>query len=113
MRKCKIDWRANIGYCFPAPGTVDKVKCGICGEQMDVKRNVLGATSFAESLAGSKHRHDRYTCPHIYEAWHKRIEELRIDVTDAEARNASDVNKIKRNAEKEILKILKACGVLR
>lgn len=34
--------------------------CGVCGAQMNVKRNITGATSFAESIAKQEHTYDSF-----------------------------------------------------
>lgn len=72
-----MDWFGrNDGRCSPDPGTVHGVRCGICETQMTVKRNVLGPTSFAESLGGGKHLHDSFTCPNLKKSWHERVAQL-------------------------------------
>ena len=103
----EINWYGNNGYNFPLPGTVRTAKCGVCGARMHVKRNVLGTTSYAEAVAGRKHRHDSFRCPRVGKDWHKRIYKLKIDVYLAEIRKAADYEEKKRAAEKEILRILK------
>ncbi len=104
----KINWLGNSGYCFPKPGTVKKVKCGVCGMNMDVERNVLGPTSFAGAMAGAKHRHDSFRCPFVETSWHQGIVNLKAEIYIAEMNKALDLKKRKKNAEKLILKTLKA-----
>lgn len=60
----------------PDPGTVEEVSCGICGEPMDVKRNVVDARSYVESISGSKFTHDVFICPHRQKTWHQQAKEL-------------------------------------
>lgn len=76
----QIDWYGNDGRVNYEPGIVKRVDCGVCNIQMNVERNVLGATSSVEAMAGKKHRHDRFTCPYVEEDWHKRIYHLKMDV---------------------------------
>ncbi len=109
--RCKIDWHGNGGRCYPAPGTVKTANCGVCGMQMKVQRNVVGCTSWAESMARETHKHDRFTCPNINKSWHRRIYELKVDVYLAEIHNTSNKNEIKKVAEKEIIKLLEANAV--
>jgi len=61
----------------PAPGTVDKMQCRICGEDLEVRRNCNGPTGYAESLAGMKHLHDHFYCKHSEEDWHKNAYALK------------------------------------
>ena len=108
-----IDWHGNNGRCFPAPGTVKTAKCGVCGRQMNIERNVLGATSWAESMGGGKHLHDRFTCPHITQNWHKRIYRLKMDVYQEEINDNDPIGleKMRQVAEKEIIELLEANAV--
>lgn len=101
-----INWYGNNGHCFPEPDTVETAECGICGTSMSVRRNVLGPTSSAEAMAGKKHRHDHFICPHVNEGWHQKIYRLKIEVHRAEMSHASNVDEIKKTAEKKIRELL-------
>ncbi|MBI2024812.1 MAG: hypothetical protein HYT03_01855 [Candidatus Harrisonbacteria bacterium] len=103
----EIDWYANVGRCFPEPGTIKKVNCGVCGAQMKVRRNVLGPTSWAMTVVGMKRRHDSFTCPRISEDWHERIVHLKMYVYSAGMGWKIDYDKKKKAAAKEIKKLLK------
>lgn len=107
----KINWYGNNGRCYPAPGTVKTAKCGVCDMQMKVKRNVLGPTSWIESMGHGKHLHDYFVCPNVNKDWHKRIYDLKVDVYLAETDNASNKSEIKKIAEKEITKLLETNAV--
>ena len=108
--KIKIDWHGNGGRCYPAPRKVKTAKCGVCNSQMNVKRNVLGTTSWVESMAREKHRHDCFICPNINENWHKRIYRLKMDVYEEEIsdRDPIGLEKMRQVAEKEIIELLEA-----
>lgn len=103
--KRKINWQGNDGCCNSAPGTVKTAKCGICGSQMNVKRNVLDATSSIEKMCHSKHRHDSFTCPNINKSWHEKIVNLKYEAYDTAS------NKIKKILEKEMAELLEANAV--
>lgn len=62
------------GYdcAFPDPGAYEKMDCVVCGADMNVTRNVNGPRSMVESMGGSKTLHDKFTCPHTDEDWHKQ-----------------------------------------
>jgi hypothetical protein len=62
---------------FPDPGTHDAVECGVCGAQMDVKRDLDGPTSWVMAMGHSKRKHDTFMCPHRNEPWHKQVIALR------------------------------------
>ena len=107
----KIYWHGNDGSSNPMPGTVETVDCGVCNIPMNVKRNVLGATSHIEVMAGRSHRHDHFFCSHIREGWHGMIYRLKLNVYTAEINKDVDYEEKKKAAEKEIMEILKANAV--
>ena len=107
----QINWYGNDGRCNPVPGTVETAECGVCGAQMNIRRNVLGPTSSVEAMAGRKHRHDSFVCPRIEEDWHKRIYRLKIDVYFSEINNAVNKDETKKAAETEIVELLEAQAV--
>ena len=53
-----------------APGEQEKGFCCVCGQELDVSRNVMGPTSSVEAMAGHKHLHDSFTCKNSGEKWH-------------------------------------------
>jgi len=64
----------------PKPGKVpsgEEVFCGVCGGKMGERRNVDGPTGYAESMSGSSHLHDAFSCPCSGEDWHKQAAALR------------------------------------
>ncbi len=90
----KIDWRGNNGWFFPKPGTVKAARCGICGSLMNVKRNVLGPTGWAESMAHQGHLHDSFTCPNLNKDWHEKIVNLK---SEARSTACDKIKKILKN----------------
>ena len=62
----------------PDPGKVEgPLFCGVCGEEMDVKRNVNGPRGSVQAMSGGKSPHDVFTCPHREEQWHEQVVALR------------------------------------
>lgn len=102
----KFNWALNNGFLFPNQGEVNKAKCGICGTQMSVRRNVNGPTSFSEAMARGAHLHDSFTCPHLMERWHTGIVNLKMEAYASEG----EYKVVKRELEKRVKKILKAAG---
>ena len=101
----KIDGYGNRGRWSPEPGKAKTAYCGVCGKQMNVERNVLGATSWAESMGHGKHFHDSFTCPNLNKKWHEKIVNLKM-----EAHNTVSY-KIKKILEEEVIEILEANAV--
>jgi len=62
---------------MPDPGTHEKVECGVCGTEMNVRRDIQGPTSYVMVIGGSSRKHDFFSCPHREEKWHKQVVELR------------------------------------
>ena len=50
--------------------------CKVCGSECDVQRDVTGPMSWGGAMAGIHKKHDVFTCPHSYDAWH--IQALRL-----------------------------------
>lgn len=107
----QIDWYGNDGRRNPNPGTIETAECGVCGAQMNVKRDVLGPTGLAEAMRGEKHKHDSFVCPRIEEDWHKQIYRLKMEVYRAEIDDKHNKNKFKKAAEEKIIKLLEANAV--
>ena len=97
----KKDWPSNDGISTPDPGVITSLKCGICGDEMNVKRSVLGPTSWAGAMGGSNRLHDLFFCLNRDQDWHKKICELY-----REARNTHSVT-VKKIIRKEIEEIRK------
>lgn len=74
-----MDLRAGWDYFAPAPGTEDKMFCRVCGDEMDCKRNVKGATSFVEAMGGTGHLHDSFTCKNSGQPWHNQVLKLKLE----------------------------------
>lgn len=67
----------------PDPGIyADDLPCGICGDRMDVTRNVMGPRSWAGAMSGAKTPHDCYSCPNTEERWHIQARLLKRMMTD-------------------------------
>jgi hypothetical protein len=61
----------------PDPGAREEMRCRVCGEKMEVKRNQIGPTSSVMAMAGKGREHDSFRCAHAPEKWHKQVLALR------------------------------------
>ena len=109
----KFTWGGNDGRCYPAPGKVAQEDCGICGTPMNVKRDVNGPTGYAEAISRKTHLHDAFSCPHLGEDWHKRINILRMEAYNkcipyygVLGKECEETIELKDNVEQKIKKIL-------
>jgi len=66
----------NYGVRRPDANSVISMDCCLCGEKMNVKRNVQGPRGFAAAMAGSKSSYDEFTCPNAQTDWHIHAGEL-------------------------------------
>ena len=69
----------NYDVFFREPGTVDEIRCRVCGTKCNVKRNEYGPTCYAAAVGGLSTYHDLFTCPHSKKRWH----ELALDLVEA------------------------------
>ncbi len=81
------------------PGKVKKCVCKVCGEECEVKRNINGPTSWAESVGQLKHLHDFFFCKYVKEDWHMQIRALKHE------QEATKSAAIKELLESEIAQI--------
>lgn len=75
----KLEDNTQFRYT-PDPGEVpqgESVFCGVCGDKMTEKRDVMGARGYAQAMAGGKSAHDSFRCPNYSEDWHKQVVALR------------------------------------
>ncbi|MBI3074765.1 MAG: hypothetical protein HYY92_00930 [Parcubacteria group bacterium] len=86
-----FDLNGNDGHAFPDPGKFETLACGVCGTLMNVKRNVLGPTSSAAALGGSKRPHDCFSCPHFNEDWHRHIVALKWEVLRTSSKKMREI----------------------
>ena len=62
---------------FSEPGKHKSMTCPVCNEEMEVKRDVKGPTSWAGAVMKTEHVHDAFTCKHAGKKWHKQVRKLR------------------------------------
>ena len=101
----KFKWQGNDGRCYPNPGEVEQVECGICGTQMNVERNINGPTCFAEAIGRMGHLHDCFTCPRLAEKWHRKIIYLKMEAI-ANSMRMEGEEEVVEELEKKVKKIL-------
>lgn len=84
-------YQAGTDYFTPPPDLVKVAFCGICNEEMEVKRNVNGPTGWAESVGGMKHLHDTFSCKHRTEDWHCQVRNLKSRITKETSKKITDM----------------------
>lgn len=84
---------SNIqSHYFPDPGVVQEpVQCGVCGETMDVKRDVDGPTNYTMAICGSKRPHDSFSCPFYDTDWHNQVVALRNEARSTASARLHDM----------------------
>lgn len=97
----KLESKTQSRYS-PDPGTVEgPVKCGVCGEIMDVSRNVDGPTNFVMAMGGSKRLHDAFSCPCNGEDWHNQAIAIREEAK--QTASATLQGMLEREADRIVL----------
>jgi hypothetical protein len=56
----------------PDPGIEDRMFCRVCGQEMEVSRNVIGPRSSIEAMGNHKSAHDSFTCKDSHKDWHEQ-----------------------------------------
>lgn len=80
------------GIVFTRPeDAVPGVLCDICGEEMDVQRNVKGPTGMAEAMAKRSHLHDRFSCSFRDEMWHRQVCKLKEAAAKSPSKQIADI----------------------
>ena len=99
------------GRFTPDPGEVDTYAFDVCGDNMDVKRNVHGPTGFAEGMSGKGHLHDAFNCPSREEMRHLQAFKLQEEAEKTASKRIEDLLLTemrevveKRQATKEVSK---------
>lgn len=70
-------YHSGLDYFTPDPGGEPYTKfCRVCGQLLEVEKNINGPTSWAESMGKMKHLHDRWKCPIAKEKWHQDAADL-------------------------------------
>jgi hypothetical protein len=95
-----MNWFGNRGWAHPRPGTVQSMNCGVCGESMEVTRNVKGSTSFAEAIGKKGHVHDSFRCQHYRKDWHRRVSAL---MDEGRATKSESIRKVLQKEIEDIL----------
>ena len=82
------------GVAFTNPEhEISGMSCNVCGELMDVRRNVDGPTGYAEAVGKRSHLHDFFFCPFRDDAWHKQIHKLYEAIRETPSKRLADIMK--------------------
>lgn len=90
----------GIDLFRPDPGVMESCKCKACGSDMNVKRNIPSACSWAGAMAGLNRKHDLFTCPESDKNWHKQVVSL---IIEQQQTKSSKLTKILQEEIDEIL----------
>lgn len=90
----------------PDPGEEKEMFCRVCSTKMDVKRNVKGATGWAEAMSiahgkGEGHLHDSFSCPLAHEDWHNQARVLKERI---QSETSKLIIKLLKKEVKQVLK---------
>jgi hypothetical protein len=102
MKKKTKSYHSGWESFSPEAGTVDKMYCRVCGEEMDVQRNVMGPTGFAEAMSvahgmSKGHLHDSFHCKYAQENWHSQARVLKQKIEKEPSKIISDLLKTEVN----------------
>jgi len=89
------------GYFTPDPGKEESMNCDVCGDNMEVQRNVMGPRGFASAMAGHKVLHDIFACPHREEGWHLQAYKV---MEEAKETASTELEKMLRKEAMELVK---------
>lgn len=92
----------GVDTFFPAPSTKKTMRCLACGSECVVKRNVYGATGFAEGVSGGGHLHDLFSCPHVDKEWHDKAVDLHEAIEEMPSESVAALMK------KDLAKLVKS-----
>lgn len=79
------------GVRFAEPGKFEELACSVCGDIMDVKRNVNGPTSWGGAMAKIFHLHDAFACPCREEMWHIQVCRLRDEARKCPSKQIANI----------------------
>jgi hypothetical protein len=91
VKKKTKHYHAGWDHFTPDPGTQEKMFCIVCDAEMDVKRNVNGATSWAESMGRGKHLHDSFSCPNVGKGWHSQVRILKERIEKESSQSIAEI----------------------
>ena len=103
----KIKEKSDGAIAFKEPNQTEFLYCGICGDEMNVIRNVVDGpptrvpATIHGAMAKINHLHDRFECPNIKLDWHIQAVEIKQYIKTCPSMELSKI------MEKEIKQIAK------
>ena len=76
------------------PGEVAEMHCRVCGALCEVRRDVMGPTSFGASMARIKKAHDVFQCPNAAQDWHGQATELLQAMEDSPSKRLVELMRL-------------------
>jgi len=87
-------------------GTVDEMKCKVCGSTCEVERGRIGATGLASAMCNQKVKHDHFKCSHIGEGWHEQALGVAQEIENCHSPS------LKKAMKKDLEKIIRGKKIL-
>tara|TARA_Y100000034_G_scaffold124892_1_gene173677 strand:+ start:292 stop:621 length:330 start_codon:yes stop_codon:yes gene_type:complete len=107
-----IHHRAGWDSFTPAPGEEEKMSCRVCGEDMEVNRNVNGPTGYVEAMAKRGHPHDHFFCKNSGEDWHNQVLRIRQSAEENPSKLIAHMMSVEANEIILTRKATKDCSTL-
>jgi hypothetical protein len=98
----------RLGYeiFYTNPGKVIEMRCRVCGNNCDVKRDVYGPSNFVEAVSRTNDLYDIFTCPNANHNWHVIALKLVVAIEETPSKRMADLMKL------DLEDLLKENGIL-
>lgn len=75
----------RLGYerFYVTPGTVEEMRCRVCGSKCHLRRDVHGPHDFISAASTASDLWDVFSCPHGGKVWHEKAVELAVAIDES------------------------------